>query len=283
MAKTILETFEESLRAETGALLLKTPEGYVTLKTYGIQTALLEKVYSPQDPLIQFLAQHKKLIRIEEEETRKKLPVLFLARMEDLKAVMAVPLFLHDALIGVLTLGKKKSDQEYTAEEIDYFPTVAGQVAIALSNARLYGESIEARKKIEEMQIELIHREKMAFVADLVKGIAHEVFNPLTPVFHAVDLLEKSVFVKLVEVLKNEEEQMKSQSVETYLSALQDLQEVLRGLQINTQHILFICGGAFEGLDKLVAHRLARGRGTMGFRADIKSKHGLQSGHGSQK
>jgi ATP-dependent Clp protease ATP-binding subunit ClpX len=39
-------------------------------------------------------------------------------------------------------------------------------------------------------------------------------------------------------------------------------------LQVDTSNILFICGGAFSGLDKIIA---ARGRGTvMGFGADVK-------------
>lgn len=39
-------------------------------------------------------------------------------------------------------------------------------------------------------------------------------------------------------------------------------------LQVDTANILFICGGAFAGLDKIIA---ARGRGTvMGFGADVK-------------
>ncbi|MGH2485189.1 MAG: ATP-dependent Clp protease ATP-binding subunit ClpX, partial [Ktedonobacterales bacterium] len=37
-------------------------------------------------------------------------------------------------------------------------------------------------------------------------------------------------------------------------------------IQINTQNILFICGGAFEGLDKIVEQRLGSNK-TMGFRA----------------
>src|SRR5271166_795562 len=37
-------------------------------------------------------------------------------------------------------------------------------------------------------------------------------------------------------------------------------------IQINTQNILFICGGAFEGLDKIVEQRLGSNK-TMGFKA----------------
>jgi ATP-dependent Clp protease ATP-binding subunit ClpX len=42
-------------------------------------------------------------------------------------------------------------------------------------------------------------------------------------------------------------------------------------IQINTTNILFICGGAFVGLEKLVDQRI--GGKTIGFGADIKSQH----------
>ncbi len=41
-------------------------------------------------------------------------------------------------------------------------------------------------------------------------------------------------------------------------------------LQVDTRNILFICGGAFSGLDKVIANRLDKGG--MGFGAEIKSK-----------
>jgi len=41
-------------------------------------------------------------------------------------------------------------------------------------------------------------------------------------------------------------------------------------VHINTRDILFICGGAFESLDKIIAHRV--NKGGMGFGADIRSE-----------
>ena len=38
-------------------------------------------------------------------------------------------------------------------------------------------------------------------------------------------------------------------------------------LQINTSNILFICGGAFQGLEKVVESRVSRGQGGLGFRS----------------
>ncbi len=41
-------------------------------------------------------------------------------------------------------------------------------------------------------------------------------------------------------------------------------------LQINTENILFICGGAFEGIENIINERI--GKKAIGFKADIESK-----------
>lgn len=41
-------------------------------------------------------------------------------------------------------------------------------------------------------------------------------------------------------------------------------------IQIDTTNILFICGGAFEGIDKIIENRI--GKKSIGFEAEIKSK-----------
>ncbi len=43
-------------------------------------------------------------------------------------------------------------------------------------------------------------------------------------------------------------------------------------ININTRNILFICGGAFEGLDKIIERRVSQN--PMGFGADLKGKKG---------
>ena len=47
-------------------------------------------------------------------------------------------------------------------------------------------------------------------------------------------------------------------------------------LQIDTTNILFICGGAFVGLDQIVQRRI--GQSTLGFGADVKSKKDYKLG-----
>jgi len=47
-------------------------------------------------------------------------------------------------------------------------------------------------------------------------------------------------------------------------------------IQINTANILFICGGAFEGLDKIVEQRLGSNK-TMGFRSTVITEQAEES------
>lgn len=47
-------------------------------------------------------------------------------------------------------------------------------------------------------------------------------------------------------------------------------------IQINTSNILFVCGGAFDGIDSIIQKRV--GKKAMGFGADIQSKQDLDIG-----
>ena len=47
-------------------------------------------------------------------------------------------------------------------------------------------------------------------------------------------------------------------------------------IQIDTTNILFICGGAFDGIEKIIESRT--GKKTMGFGAEVKSKNDKKIG-----
>lgn len=48
-------------------------------------------------------------------------------------------------------------------------------------------------------------------------------------------------------------------------------------IQLDTSNILFICGGAFAGLDKIVEKRINKGSNGIGFNADVKTEENKQS------
>ena len=89
-----------------------------------------------------------------------------------LSAELIIPMVLHDDVIGVLSLGKKKSDEEYTQDDLDILLPLSQTLAIAISNAK---QSVE----LSIAQAEAAQAEKMAVIGTLSAGINHEICNPL--------------------------------------------------------------------------------------------------------
>ncbi len=79
---------------------------------------------------------------------------------------------MNENLIGILSLGAKKSGDDFTQEDIDILFTLAKTQAIAISNAQLFEE-------LSKTQAEAAQREKMAVIGTLAAGINHEICNPL--------------------------------------------------------------------------------------------------------
>jgi signal transduction histidine kinase len=78
---------------------------------------------------------------------------------------LLIPLIIHKDLLGILALGKKKSDEAYTEEDVDALSDLSGALSIAVNNAQLFDERADA--------------EKRAMIGTLATGINHEIGNPL--------------------------------------------------------------------------------------------------------
>ncbi|MBI2487011.1 MAG: GAF domain-containing protein [Deltaproteobacteria bacterium] len=105
---------------------------------------------------------------------------------DDFNAALFVPILFKKRLIGILSLGDKKSGLSYNSQDIKLLRILANQSAIAIENAfafRLvedYAKKLEeANREIRETQSQLIQIEKMSAIGQLAAGIAHEIRNPL--------------------------------------------------------------------------------------------------------
>jgi signal transduction histidine kinase len=93
-------------------------------------------------------------------------------RIKQFNSVLSLPLTLHDDLIGILNLGKKKSDEEFAKDDLDILLPLAKTLAIAVANAQLFDE-------LAKTQAEAAQKEKLAVIGTLSAGINHEICNPL--------------------------------------------------------------------------------------------------------
>jgi len=84
--------------------------------------------------------------------------------------------------------GRSKSEPSFREADLEMFLILSNQAAVAIENARLYGELREYVKQVEESQHALLQAEKMAAAGRLSVSIAHEVNNPLQSVQNCLHL-----------------------------------------------------------------------------------------------
>lgn len=102
------------------------------------------------------------------------------ARAADSK--LKIPIILHNQTMGTLLLGNKKSDEDYTQEDLDILHPLAKALGIAISNAKLFEELAKTRA-------EMAQKDKMATIGTLAAGMAHEIRNPMTTIRNFADYL----------------------------------------------------------------------------------------------
>jgi signal transduction histidine kinase len=124
------------------------------------------------EPFITFLRKTHEPIGQDGPLGKVRFPAAVTDCLRHLRARLALPLAVHDDLIGVLCLGKKKSDEAFTPDDLAILLPLARTLAIAVSNAQLFEE-------LAKTQAEAAQKEKLAVIGTLSAGINHEICNPL--------------------------------------------------------------------------------------------------------
>jgi signal transduction histidine kinase len=95
-----------------------------------------------------------------------------------------VPIMLKEKLIGLMVLGRKANQKDYTNEEIEIMGAFSNQASIAISRALIYRDM-----SLKDRQI--MQSEKMASLGELAAGIAHEIRNPLAIISGSAETMKK--------------------------------------------------------------------------------------------
>ena len=150
------------LSISRGITGVKIPEGFIRMDADNPLICFFKQHVDKElfgDNLIEYqqvkiILQRKKL-----NPERKVMLGHVLNQMDIVGAVVCIPSYFQDELLGILCLGKKRSGRPFKREELDFFVALASDVAMAVRNAQLIeqlNEELDKRKNLFIHTIEAI-------------------------------------------------------------------------------------------------------------------------------
>lgn len=192
IGKTILSTLGETLRLESGMIVVhqKKQETYRLLDHFGMSTdqiteSVRELIEKPE--IIKAFQRENRILNMDQPQEESKVAPEIKSWMTQAKGRVSIPLMINEDQFGLLILGKKKSDQEFTQEEVDFFPSVASQAALAIRNGRLIETVMEEREA-------KLRAEDTARRVHYAETLGHEMKNKLAmSVLTAKNITDRTV------------------------------------------------------------------------------------------
>lgn len=152
ITKQTVEILSEALRVETCSIFIPNKEGskFLLKESSGITDT--DIFIADKSDLISTLNNSAVVTKATDE-------------MKRIGAVICIGIMIRKNLIGVLALGKKKSDEEYTKDDIGVLNILTDALGVAITNALAYEE--------------LRHKANLVTIGTLAAGIRHDISKPI--------------------------------------------------------------------------------------------------------
>ncbi|MCH8744270.1 MAG: hypothetical protein IIB31_01330 [Chloroflexi bacterium] len=196
IADSLTGLVSQAMLASSSALLLPAPQSTGRPKAPGLPqspgfyVASTDElsgaegiILGDESPILNWLRDNNGILTRQDLEVVTKFRALTVDEqraVELLDMELLIPLQSKGELTGVLVVGPKLADEDYSTSDINLLRTVVNQTATAIENARLYGQESERLAELEAL-------EKMK--QTLLLTVAHELKTPLTAIKAGTEML----------------------------------------------------------------------------------------------
>lgn len=141
----ILARALQALRADIGSILVVDSEDEKLLRlqvSRGLPAEPVEGVsVRAGEGISGWVAKRREPLLVQDVESDPRFPGGDVERTMT-GSLIAVPLLARNRLFGVMSANSKQGNEPFTAEDLDLLVAIAGQAAVAIANARFYGEAL---------------------------------------------------------------------------------------------------------------------------------------------
>ena len=129
----------------------------------------------------------------------------------DIDVNLVVPLFVKDEVIGLILIGDKRSDNLYVHKDINIISAIAGQLAMAIENSKLYEKEKEFNKKLKVEVKKAVYKLEQAnkelqrlddAKSEFLSIASHQLRTPTTIIKGYISMMQEGSFGKVSKLVK---------------------------------------------------------------------------------
>jgi signal transduction histidine kinase len=193
LLQKIVQTARAILRADRASIMLLDPEDavFTVAAAAGWSVEGLQGVRTPVgEGIAGYVAGAGVPILLNDNSSAG--PVHLLTR-EAVRSSVCVPIRTGPDLMGVLSATNIQGSHRFTHHDQEMLLFLAGQAAVALHNARLYQDSVQAYDRLKHTQERMIQAEKLKALGELSAGVAHDFSNLLGGILGHAQLMLRDI------------------------------------------------------------------------------------------
>jgi signal transduction histidine kinase len=174
------------------------------------------------------------------QQTKNKLEIRSLIGLKkflnELEIAVVLPLMSDNKLSGLIILGNKTSGDAFTREDISILNAVAGQLSMAIENARLYKKEQKFNVKLKEeikkatAKLEAANKELQRLddaKSEFLSIASHQLRTPTTIIKGYISMMQEGSFGKVPKVVKQNLDKVHI-ATERLLSLIENLLDISR-------------------------------------------------------